>query len=175
VFFAIQDLEVRKIHFDVDFPPGEIDLADDNLRQQGDIQAKGVVELLTHTLGEIRIKGHLKASIQSDCDRCLEPATYRFDEDLDLFFRPVDTSPEGEEVEIDEGEAEISFYEGEGIELEDVVREHILLLLPMQKVCREDCKGICPVCGQNRNVVACACEVKPADDRWAALKQAVQG
>jgi len=43
--------------------------------------------------------------------------------------------------------------------------------LPMQRVCREDCKGICPFCGANRNEVACECHIKPADDRWRALEK----
>jgi uncharacterized protein len=73
-------------------------------------------------------------------------------------------------VALDAGESEIDFYEGEGLELERVLREQILLALPMQRICREDCKGICPVCGQSRNVVACGCQVKAPDDRWAALR-----
>jgi uncharacterized protein len=65
----------------------------------------------------------------------------------------------------------MGFYEGDGLELNDVLREEILLALPMQRVCREDCKGICPVCGQNRNQNECRCHTETVDDRWAALKQ----
>jgi len=54
--------------------------------------------------------------------------------------------------------------------LEEILREFIVLSLPMQKVCREDCRGICPACGQNRNAALCACTQKQVDDRWAALK-----
>ena len=63
-----------------------------------------------------------------------------------------------EEVEIDEGEAELGFYQGGGMELEDILREQILLAMPMQRVCREDCKGICPTCGGNRNETPCDCK-----------------
>jgi uncharacterized protein len=41
----------------------------------------------------------------------------------------------------------------------------------MQRICRADCRGICPLCGQNRNLVICGCEARPQDDRWAALKK----
>ncbi len=75
-----------------------------------------------------------------------------------------------EEIEIDEGEAEIAFYEGKGIELEQIIAEQILLLLPMQMVCKEACKGICPACGENRNQTECKCQSAPASDRWSALK-----
>jgi uncharacterized protein len=50
----------------------------------------------------------------------------------------------GEEVAVNEEDAEIGFYAGGGLELEDVLREQVLLSLPMQKICRQDCKGICP-------------------------------
>jgi uncharacterized protein len=65
----------------------------------------------------------------------------------------------------------MGFYEGDGLELNDVLREFVLLALPMQKLCTENCKGICPVCGQNRNQSECSCQSNAGDDRWAALKE----
>ena len=73
-------------------------------------------------------------------------------------------------MEIDEGEAEIGFYDGGGLELEDILREQVLLALPMQRVCSETCKGICPVCGKNRNETTCDCKTVGTDDRWGALR-----
>jgi uncharacterized protein len=171
VFFSVKDLEVKKIRFDVTFPPGEIEY-DKPLRQATPLHAEGSAELLSNTLGEIRVKGHVSVTLEADCDRCLDAARFPIDSDFDLFYRPEDTTPAGaEEAEIDEGEAEIAFYEGSGLELKDILREYILLSLPMQRVCRQDCLGICPVCGQNRNLVKCGCEVKTVDDRWSALKK----
>jgi len=66
---------------------------------------------------------------------------------FDLFYRPVDPEAVPDEVAIDEGEAEMGFYELPGLVLEDILREQLLLQLPMQRVCDESCKGICPVCG----------------------------
>ncbi len=170
MFFSVQDLELRKIHFDVEFPAGEIDFLDPALKQKGPMKAEGVAELLSHTLGEIRVKGHVKVDLTTACDRCLEEAGFKLDSDFDLFYRPTATGPEGDEVEIAAGEEEIGFYDGDGLELEEILREFILLALPMQMVCKPECKGICPQCGQNRNLVACSCAVKPGDDRWAALQ-----
>ena len=67
----------------------------------------------------------------------------------------------------------MGFYEGDGLELNDVLREFVLLALPMQRLCKEDCVGICPVCGQNRNKQACQCQTAATDDRWSALKEVV--
>ena len=170
MFFNIQDLERRKIHFDTTFAPGEIQFFEDKLRQSGPIAVNGTAELLTNTLGEIRVRGRLTGQFEAACDRCLETAVFPVDSSFDSFYRPASTAPEHDEVRIDEGEAEIAFYEGDGVQLEDVLREHILLQLPMQLVCSEACKGICPFCGQNLNVATCDCRRELVDERWSALK-----
>ena len=172
MYFSVQELERRKIRFDVSIPPGEIAYLDQELRQVAPLEAQGSVELLAHTLGEIRVRGHLAVTMETDCGRCLEAARFPIDSEFDLFYRPP--QPAGhpsEEVELHEGEAEIGFYDGTGLELNDILREYVILSMPMHPVCSDACQGICPVCGQNRNVVVCSCEVKPADDRWAALKR----
>jgi uncharacterized protein len=170
VFFSIRDLELKKVYFDVTFAPGEIEYLD-KLRQSAPLEAQGSAELLANTLGEIRIRGHLKTVMEADCDRCLEPALEPVDTDFDLFYRPEIQAESGaEEIALGAGEIEIAFYRGDGIDLKEVLREQILLSLPMQRVCRPDCRGICPMCGQNRNLTDCGCEIRKADDRWAALK-----
>lgn len=169
MFFQIRELELKARTFEVTLKPGVIEFLDPKLRQAGPLAASGIAELVIDLLGEIRVKGHVKVEMAADCDRCLEPALYPIDADFELYYRPV-TEGYGEEKAIDEGEAEMGFYEGDGVELNDVLREFILLTLPMQRVCREECKGICPVCGQNRNQKECACQGVTADDRWAALK-----
>ena len=98
-------------------------------------------------------------------------ALYPLEKSFDLFYRPSTDNPDADEVKIDEGEAEIGFYDGLGMELADIIKEQILLALPIKRTCREDCKGICPLCGANRNEVACNCHEQPADDRWNALKR----
>jgi uncharacterized protein len=167
VFFNVRDLELRAGRFDVELAPGTVEFLDPKLRQAGPLKAAGKVELV---LGEIRVKGHVALSMEVDCDRCLEPAKCPIDSDFELYYRPVEDGF-GDEKAIDPGEAEMGFYEGEGIELNDVLREFVLLTLPMQRLCREDCKGICPECGQNRNQKQCGCRAELVDDRWAALKR----
>ncbi len=169
MFFHVRDLEVRAARFDVELAPGAVEFLDPKLHQSGVLKTSGIVELVTGALGEIRVKGHLAMTMEADCDRCLEPARFPIDSDFELYYRPV-AEGYGEERVIDVGEAEIGFYEGDGIELNDVLREFVLLALPMQRVCKEDCKGICPVCGQNRNQIDCDCQAESLDDRWAALK-----
>jgi len=64
----------------------------------------------------------------------------------------------------------VGFYDGPGLELNDILQEQVLLALPLQRVCREDCQGICPICGQNRNETECDCRTQIRDERWSALR-----
>jgi uncharacterized protein len=89
--------------------------------------------------------------------------------DFDLFYRPIQTISRNEEVEMKGEDLDIGFYHGDGLLLEDALREQILLALPIKNICRDDCAGLCPRCGQNRNLGPCACPPSPADERWAPL------
>lgn len=169
VFFHVRDLELRAARFDVEMPPGTIEFFDPKLRQAGTLKASGKAELVSGSLGEIRVRGHVAVLMEADCDRCLEPARLPVDSDFELYYRPV-SDGFGEETAIDRGESEMGFYEKDGLELNEVLREYILLALPMQRLCSDICKGICPVCGQNRNQAQCLCQAEAADDRWAALR-----
>jgi uncharacterized protein len=171
MLLSVKEMELRKLPFEQVWQPGEIDFSDSGAKQTTPLIAKGVAELLPHTGGEIRVKGRVQTTMEAECDRCLGRATFPIDAPFDLFYRPADSAEtEDEEVAIDEGEAEMGFYDMPGLELEEILREQVLLQLPMQRVCNEACKGICPVCGANRNETECQCEARPADDRWSALK-----
>jgi uncharacterized protein len=170
MFLNIKELELRKIRFDETFEPGKIDFAEEDLEQSSPLHAIGVAELLEESDGQIRVQGRYTVEMTAQCDRCLGRARFPLDAGFDLFYRPASELAEQEEVAIDEGEAEIGFYEGHGLELEDILREQVLLALPMQKVCEESCKGICPVCGKNRNEADCGCSDSADDNRWSALR-----
>jgi uncharacterized protein len=171
LFFNVRELELRKVRFDEEFPAGEIDFDSNQLRQVGPLHAAGVAELLNNTLGEIRIRGRVTVELEIPCDRCLEPTRFPIDRDFDLFYRPAPEEPDTpHDMAIDAGESEIGFYEGMGIELGEILREYVLLALPMRQVCREDCLGICPKCGQNRNAGGCGCADEPVNERWSALR-----
>jgi uncharacterized protein len=170
MLLSIKEMEVRKLSFAETWKPNSFDLADSSVIQKGPLIAQGVAELLPHTGGEVRVKGKVVADLETECDRCLGRAAFHIDAPFDLFYRPLESVMEKEEVAIDAGEAEMGFYELPGLELEDILREQVLLQLPMQRVCREACKGICPTCGINRNETSCTCQPHPGDDRWMGLK-----
>ena len=171
MFFSVRELELRKAHFDVALPPGQLDFSDNHLKQSGPLHAVGEAELISLALGEIRVKGFYKVVIDADCDRCLEPAEFNIEKRFDLYYHPESSQTTAGETHLSEGESEIGFYEGDGLALNDMLREQVLLDLPMQRVCKPDCKGVCPYCGQNRNTTICNCQAAPVDDRWNALKR----
>ena len=160
----------QAIRFDEVFQAGQMDFSGEDLEQGSPLRAAGSVELLVRSDGELRVQGRYSVEMAARCDRCLGAARFPLDASFDLYYRPMREIAHEEEVEIDEGETEIGFYEGDGIELEDILREQVLLALPMQRVCSELCKGICPVCGKNRNETTCDCRTENADDRWGALR-----
>jgi len=114
MFLSIKEMEVRRVRFDETFQPGEIDFSSEDVKQSSPLHAAGVAELLANTDGEVRIQGRLTVKLESECDRCLGRAEFPLDTRFDLFYRPSQSLNTAEEVAIDEGEAEIGFYEVAG-------------------------------------------------------------
>jgi len=168
LFFSVKELELHKVPFQVEFPPGGIEFFDPKLKQARPLEVSGTAQL--DPMEEIRVRGHLKGLLIAECDRCLEPIEFPLDGDFDLCYRPAESDWGEEPASLSEQENDAGFYDGNGLPLADVVREQVLLWLPMQRICREECKGICPQCGQNRNEIECGCLVERIDERWAALK-----
>lgn len=170
LFLNLQELELRKVRFSQSLAPGQFDLLAPRLRQVAPLLVEGGAET-SGSFGEIRVHGHIRGRLETECDRCLAPTGIDLDGDFDLLYHPEGELKGGEEREMRAADLDIGFYRGAGIELADVIREQILLWLPMHPVCREDCKGICPLCGQVRNQQECGCHPQTLDERWQALKK----
>jgi uncharacterized protein len=170
----VQDLEFRKLEFELQFQPGEIDFGSE-VRQIGVLSTEGRAELIrehhggSHAIDDIRLVGKLEGRVEVSCARCLEPVNIPVTRTFDLLYRPLESEKGSDEVAIHEAETEIGYYSGDGMELEDSLREQILLAVPIKSLCRYDCKGLCPSCGVNRNQQKCDCDPHGPDPRWAAL------
>jgi uncharacterized protein len=169
MFLSTQEMERGRVRFSKTFSPGAIEFFDERIRQAGPLEVEGTAELAISTM-EIRVRGRLKVRMEADCDRCLEQVDFPIDIDFELSYVPASSLGEDEEVGLEVMDTQAGFYEGVGLELADVLREQILLTLPMQRLCRQDCRGICPVCGQNRNQALCECHEESRDDRWMKLR-----
>ncbi len=175
MFIKIKDLELRKLDFNETLAVGALDLGQD-LELKAPLRASGRAELVKEARGarevveDIRLVGQLSTRVQSRCARCLEPVENSVAEEFDLIYRPQGVDARGEEASISRAETEIGYYQGDGLLLEDVLREQILLALPAKQVCSESCRGLCPHCGRNLNIETCECAAVVSDPRWTALE-----
>lgn len=116
------------------------------------------------------LEGDVAGGLQVRCDRCLAP--YR--RDLKFPFRVFISLPLGEseqtEVELAEDDLEVEFVCGENVDLDHVIREQIYLSLPIKSLCKDDCLGICPVCGINSNSRKCGCTREQGHPGFLKLK-----
>ena len=128
----------------------------------------------------VRVGARTKAEVTAACGRCLAPVSVDVPVEFEVTLVPADEySDEEAQDEGDQGaaggsfapqEAEEETYSGKVVDLDPILREQLLLALPGYPVCREDCKGLCPVCGANLNDRECGCDRHVPDPRWAGLK-----
>jgi uncharacterized protein len=172
--FIVSELEREPVEYDLRLEPGAVDLGGE-AEQVGSLGAKGRAEVIHEHRGpreivaDIRLKGDFQGSFQVPCARCVEPVQIPLAAEFDLIFRPLGVDAGAAERSISAPETEIGYYQGDSLALEDVLREQVLLSLPVRTLCKEDCKGLCPRCGANRNNQPCTCEEGPSDPRWEAL------
>jgi uncharacterized protein len=168
VFIALERLQEEPVRFEETFAPGLIEYAIEGLRQTAALHVAGIASLLG---SEIHVQGALTTQLELECARCIEPVAQAVKRDFDLYYRSLEESPKEDELAVPRGEEELGFFSGDGLLLEDVAKEQVILSLPMRCVCREDCKGLCPHCGINRNRETCTCAEPAGDPRWEALKK----
>jgi uncharacterized protein len=174
MLITVADLQLDPVEFDQHFPPETIDYGPD-IRQIGVIDVQGRADLIEEHRGprevvpDIRMRGSYSGRFETPCARCVEPVEHPQQASFDLLYRPIGVDASGAVRAISTSETEIGYYNGDGLVLEDVLREQVLLSLPEKALCRADCKGLCPRCGQNLNAENCSCESTEADPRWNAL------
>jgi uncharacterized protein len=172
--FKVIELEREPIDFDVELAPGAVDFGEE-AEQTGQLAAEGRAEVLHEHRGprdivaDIRLRGRFAGNFQVPCARCVEPVEIPLGADFDLIFRPAGADSEAPERSITAPETEIGYYQKDSLSLEDVLREQVILSLPVRTLCKPDCKGLCPRCGENRNYQPCSCDEGPSDLRWEAL------
>ncbi|MBK9216356.1 MAG: DUF177 domain-containing protein [Chloracidobacterium sp.] len=117
--------------------------------------------------------GMITATVEADCSRCLEQVTRAFEIPFRDVFVDASLETDRPETEISEDDLDESLVIGGRVDIAEVVREQILLAMPEQIFCKDDCRGLCPICGGNRNLIDCSCEKNEIDPRWAGLKNLI--
>jgi len=105
----------------------------------------------------IVVKGHVRSTWAGECRRCLQPATGPIDAEVHEIYErdPVD--------------GETRKLEDVIVDLTELARDSVLLELPVAPLCKDDCAGLCPTCGVDKNATGCDCSTEVRDERWAAL------
>ena len=175
MFLSLPALELHEVNFNEEFQPDAIDLGTE-VRARTPIHSEGRAELIEErhskhkVLQDIRLVGDYSTSLELNCARCLDVVVRDIAKGFDLLYRPHGSDAGRDELTVTQAEADIGYYKGDGLLLEDVLREQVLLAVPIKVVCSEQCKGLCPRCGRNLNHEGCTCPEPIPDPRWTALK-----
>jgi len=115
-------------------------------------------------------RGRAGAKLRLSCSRCLEPIEMALDQALDLAFEPL-PEVDADEIELRGDEMDVSFYRDGEVDLGEAVLEELSFAVPMAPLCRPDCPGVCPRCGQAHGEGGCQCQTESIDPRWGKLAQ----
>ena len=122
----------------------------------------------------VLVKGKWRADLQGECSRCLDKFDYCLEDSFhEEFTHLPGPAPESKELigglELEKGERYA--FRGETLDLSEYFRQLFFMSQPLKILCREDCQGLCPLCGVNRNREQCSCRRDEIDPRWAALEK----
>lgn len=123
------------------------------------------------------LEAHVEADLEARlvCDRCLTAYRWPLHVAYDEVYVPAEQAAAAKAGEGGDGEIRRATYAGDVLELEEGLRQSVIMALPMKKLCREDCRGLCPRCGQNLNEGQCGCGEERVDPRMAVLRQLFDG
>ncbi len=164
----LTQLHAPRDHVERGFPAEAFGVTEDEFRIAGPVELSMDAEKRDR---RVRLVGSLHAPLEVPCSRCLEAIALSVDASFDLQYLPAVANRGEGEHEVATEDLGVAFYEGDAIDLGQLVREQCYLALPMKPLCSPACRGLCPECGTNLNQQTCRCEHRWADPRMAALAQ----
>jgi uncharacterized protein len=168
----LASLEGAKGQFAHSYEPGELVFDDERVHL---LEPPRVSGRIFREAREVTLTGRLVARIKVDCDRCLKSIQLPIDSSFKLKYVTTEEYQAQDVAELSDEDMTLSVFDGEVIDIDELVREQLLLAVPAHLLCMESCRGICPICGADRNSVDCSCEAGEADPRWAGLRKLVNG
>ena len=135
-----------------------------------DCQVRGRVSLVRTNRG-ILVKAKLNTEVEVACCRCLKPFTSPLEFNFEDEFFPVIDINSGAVLSLPEEPGCFNIDARHILDLSEAVRQYVLLVIPMKPLCREDCAGLCAICGRNLNDEKCDCLVQEIDPRWSKLSK----
>jgi uncharacterized protein len=178
--YRIKDLETETKSLSMPVPAALLADVFEELGEVGDPKLMLEGELIKQG-SNVLLQGSLRGSLKIPCQRCLEPAEFPVDVRLNTVYAPPSSRPIVEEAGAagilrgdddtwsDDDDLDYSHHDGEMVDLAPLLREQIILSFPITVLCREDCRGLCPQCGKNRNLVTCSCRPEAIRSPLTAL------
>lgn len=120
----------------------------------------------------VKVKGRFNLRAEFSCSRCLDKFSKEINSSLEAVYEPEEARGGKKEIDLNEEEAECFYYGSDGlIDLGEEVRQNAILAMGVKLLCRENCRGLCRLCGQNLNKGSCSCQTRPLDPRLAKLNE----
>jgi uncharacterized protein len=163
----LAQMEVPKQSFELTVGADELALENPHFRLSGDALVEGEIR---KGAAQIDVNGMITAPAEVDCTRCLEPVSKDLTIEIAASFVASENFATDKEREVSPEDLDVDVLDGDRLDLKQLVREQIVLNFPEQVFCEPNCKGLCPKCGANRNLIDCKCDLDETDPRWAALK-----
>jgi uncharacterized protein len=124
------------------------------------------VEIIVENTGtRLGGSGNVRTMLQLPCSRCLKDFIYPIDTEIAITM--AESTHSNQSIDEDDG---MVFIEGGKVDISSMVEEAIFMAIAISPLCGEECQGLCPICGQDRNTATCFCEKDTIDPRWEKLK-----
>ncbi len=163
----LENLKESGGRFAQKYEPNQLSFEDNDVKLVDPIEVHGRVRSRN---GEADLTGELHTRAAVPCGRCLQSIELPIKVSFHERFVNAVSWKEEKQHELQVEDLNLSIFDGETIDLDELVKEEILLALPGHVLCSDECQGLCPICGIDRNNTACDCETKLVDSRWEKLK-----
>ena len=163
----VRELERGPRSLKVSLPARHLNLDEGQVRVSGEVAVDLRAE--RESQGGVRVQGTLGVEMQLTCARCLDVLSYPLAAHFNQYYQSNAHHSLAGEIALQKKDLEVGFFSGDFIDVSDIVREQILLNLPIKPLCQEGCRGLCPSCGRNRNRDRCRCDPAVSDPRLAPL------
>jgi uncharacterized protein len=126
---------------------------------------------LEREVNGILASGTFSTTAVVPCSRCSEPVSIPLSDSFTILYTEASKAFRDDEVELNVAEMDVDSMEDDRLDLTKLLRENVLLTLPLQPLCRAECRGLCPQCGVNLNETSCGCRVQEGDPRLSSLQR----
>lgn len=150
------------------YGPGELELDDERVTLASEPKITGRVQ---RSGARVTVDGQIEAELRLECDRCLAPIQLPVASVFKVEYVTPETYRAEQAAELLDDDLGLSVFDGDVIDIDEIVLEQLLLAVPAQVLCREDCKGLCSTCGADWNLKECNCGKVDIDPRWSGLKE----